>query len=105
MSIDVNPYTAFVTWPVFVASSGGNAKNARYASEWPSSKRIAGRSPADAGNSRGGAAARLGLTSGEATVGVRARSKYRAMRATPTARVRLHRHTGEKDPTPWVALS
>src|ERR1700683_600702 len=40
MSIAVNPYTALVGWPVVVAKfSTGRAKNARYASEWPSSRR------------------------------------------------------------------
>jgi hypothetical protein len=36
MSIEVKPYTAFVTCPVVVASVLGRAKNARYAREWPS---------------------------------------------------------------------
>jgi hypothetical protein len=37
MSIEVNPYTAFVTCPVFVEKfSLGSAKKARYAIEWPS---------------------------------------------------------------------
>jgi hypothetical protein len=40
MSIDVNPYTAFVGWPVEVEKfSTGSAKKARYASECPSSSR------------------------------------------------------------------
>src|SRR5579875_1709678 len=38
ISIAVNPYTALVGWPVVVAKfSAGSAKNARYASECPSS--------------------------------------------------------------------
>ena len=38
MSIDVKPYTAFVVCPVPVRKfSAGSAKNARYASECPSS--------------------------------------------------------------------
>ena len=40
MSIDVNPYTALVIWPVLVASVAGSAKNARYASECPSNKKM-----------------------------------------------------------------
>ena len=40
ISMDVNPYTAFVIWPVLVASVAGSAKNARYASECPSSRKI-----------------------------------------------------------------
>src|SRR5438552_267104 len=40
MSIDVNPNTAFVTWPDAVAMSVGRAKKARYASEFPSSSMI-----------------------------------------------------------------
>src|SRR5438552_7881219 len=40
MSIDVNPNTALVTWPLAVAMSVGRAKKARYASEFPSSRRI-----------------------------------------------------------------
>ena len=39
ISIDVKPNTAFVTWPDDVAMSVGNAKNARYVSELPSSSR------------------------------------------------------------------
>ena len=36
----VNPYTAFVDWPVVVEKfSTGRAKNARYASECPSNSR------------------------------------------------------------------
>ena len=38
-SIDVKPNTALVTWPDAVAMSVGSAKNARYASELPSSSR------------------------------------------------------------------
>src|SRR5215472_5564086 len=39
MSIDVKPYTALVTCPDAVAMSVGSAKNARYATELPSSSR------------------------------------------------------------------
>ena len=39
MSIEVNPYTAFVTCPVLVASVGGSAKKARYERLCPSSKK------------------------------------------------------------------
>jgi hypothetical protein len=39
ISIEVNPYTAFVTVPELVARVGGRAKNARYAREWPSSRK------------------------------------------------------------------
>ena len=42
MSIDVKPNTAFVTWPDDVAMSVGRAKNARYVSELPSSRRSFG---------------------------------------------------------------
>src|ERR1700722_1158275 len=46
MSIAVNPYTALVGWPVVVEKfSIGSAKNARYASEWPSSSSNRSRVP------------------------------------------------------------
>ncbi|HEY1373715.1 MAG TPA: hypothetical protein VGH50_14690 [Candidatus Binatia bacterium] len=40
MSIAVKPYTAFVTCPEEVTSVSGSAKNARNASECPSSSKI-----------------------------------------------------------------
>ena len=40
MSIDVNPYTALVTWPLVVASDAGRAKNARYDRLCPSRRKI-----------------------------------------------------------------
>ncbi len=61
MSIEVNPYTAFVTWPVVVASVLGRAKNARYAREWPS--RMKSRRGWSSVGSEGGATA-LMLTAG-----------------------------------------
>ena len=39
ISIDVNPNTALVTCPLAVAMSDGSAKNARYVSELPSTRR------------------------------------------------------------------
>ncbi len=39
MNIDVKPNTALVTCPDAVAMSVGSAKNARYVSELPSSRR------------------------------------------------------------------
>src|SRR5690606_28858383 len=54
MSIDVNPYTALVCWPVVVEKfSTGRAKNARYAIEWPSMSRSLGRAGAVTGASLG----------------------------------------------------
>jgi hypothetical protein len=49
ISIEVNPYTALVGWPVLVEKfSTGSAKNARYATEWPSISSRRGRpDPAD----------------------------------------------------------
>jgi hypothetical protein len=46
MSIAVNPYTAFVGWPVVVEKfSAGKAKKARYARECPSSSSSLSRCP------------------------------------------------------------
>src|SRR5437879_4393726 len=45
MSIEVNPYTAFVTWPVEVASVSGSAKNARSHGPCPSRRSSRGFRP------------------------------------------------------------